>query len=438
MTPPPAPVILNCVTTEKLAANVLVGKQVFYDAQDNRIALQQYISCASCHNDGGQDGRIWDFTQFGEGLRNTTTLRGHGGTAQGPLHWTGNFDEVQDFEGQIRAFAGGSGLMSDTDFHTGTRDQPMGDPKAGLSADLDALAAYLNSLTKNGDSPDRNADGTFTSAALAGQTVFQQQNCVQCHSGAQFTDSAINVFHDVGTLKPSSGQRLGATLTGLDTPTLRGLWGTAPYLHNGSAVTLEAAVSAHNGVTLTAGELTNLVAFLRQLDDGGTSNPTISGIADQLTTVNTLTPAIPFTIHDADSPLVTLTLSLDSSNSLLVPTNNIIVGGSGTNRTLTVTPAAHQIGSATITVTLTDGLLATNVSFLLTVDQGQLTVTGITAANKIYDGTTNATLNPAAAALVGVTGGDVVTLNTGSATGSGFAVRWLHRRHGRERWPPLP
>ena len=416
VTPPPAPVILNCVTTEKLAANVLVGKQVFYDAQDNRIALQQYISCASCHNDGGQDGRIWDFTQFGEGLRNTTTLRGHGGTAQGPLHWTGNFDEVQDFEGQIRAFAGGSGLMSDTDFHTGTRDQPMGDPKAGLSADLDALAAYLNSLTKNGDSPDRNADGTFTSAALAGQTVFQQQNCVQCHSGAQFTDSAINVFHDVGTLKPSSGQRLGATLTGLDTPTLRGLWGTAPYLHNGSAATLEAAVSAHNGVTLTAGELTNLVAFLRQLDDGGTSNPTISGIADQLTTVNTLTPAIPFTIHDADSPLVTLTLSLDSSNSLLVPTNNIIVGGSGTNRTLTVTPAAHQIGSATITVTLTDGLLATNVSFLLTVDQGQLTVTGITAANKIYDGTTNATLN-SAAALVGVTGGDVVTLNTGSATG---------------------
>jgi len=417
MTPPPAPVVLNCVTTEKLAPNVLLGKQLFYDAKDNRVALEQYLSCAACHNDGGQDGRVWDFTQFGEGLRNTTTLRGHGGTNQGPLHWTGNFDEVQDFEGQIRNFAGGVGLMSDGDFHTGTRDQPMGDPKAGVSADLDALAAYLNSLTKNGDSPDRNADGTFTSAALAGQTVFQQQNCGQCHAGTQFTDSALNVFHDVGTLKPSSGQRLGAALTGLDTPTLRGLWANAPYLQDGSAATLEEAVNAHTGVVLTAGELDNLVAFLPQLDDGGSSIPRISEIADQLTTVNTPTPAIPFTIQDADSPLVDLTLSLDSSDLILVPTANIAVGGSETNRTLTITPAAHRIGSATITVTLSDGLLVTNASFVVTVEPGQLTVTGITAANKIFDGTTAATLNPGSATLVGVTGGDEVTLNPGSATG---------------------
>ena len=45
---------------------------------------------------------MWDFSQFGEGVRNTTSLRGRGGIAQGPLHWTGNFDEVQDFENQIR------------------------------------------------------------------------------------------------------------------------------------------------------------------------------------------------------------------------------------------------------------------------------------------------------------------------------------------------
>ena len=67
------------------------------------------MSCASCHNDGGHDGRIWDLTGMGEGLRNTVTLRGRAG-AQGFLHWTANFDEVQDFEGQIRALAGGTGL----------------------------------------------------------------------------------------------------------------------------------------------------------------------------------------------------------------------------------------------------------------------------------------------------------------------------------------
>src|SRR5207247_541566 len=47
-----------------------------------------------------------------------------------------------------------------------------------------------------------------------------------------------------------------------------------------------------------------------------------------------------------------------------------------------------------------------------------LTVTGITANNKVYDGTTNATLNVASAALVGVASGDSVTLNTGSAAGA--------------------
>ncbi|HKQ38179.1 MAG TPA: putative Ig domain-containing protein, partial [Verrucomicrobiae bacterium] len=152
-TAPPAPIVLNCVTTEKLSANVLRGKQFFYDTRDTRVAFQQYISCAACHNDGGQDGRVWDFTQFGEGLRNTITLRGRGGVAHGPLHWTGNFDEVQDFEGQIRNFALGTGLMTDTDFHAGTRSQPLGDSKTGLSSDLDALAAYVSSLVKFGNSP---------------------------------------------------------------------------------------------------------------------------------------------------------------------------------------------------------------------------------------------------------------------------------------------
>jgi cytochrome c peroxidase len=267
---PPAAVVLNCVTTEKLTPEVLLGKQLFYDARDTRVAFQQYISCATCHNDGGQDGRVWDFKQFGEGLRNTITLRGHGGTAQGPLHWTGNFDEVQDFEGQIRGFARGTGLMSDADFHAGTRSQPLGDPKAGRSDDLDALAAYVTSLATNGDSPHRRNDGGMTAAARAGQAIFNQQNCAQCHTGTQFTDSALNVFRDVGTLNPTtSGQRLGAPLTGLDTPTLLGLWNTAPFLHDGSAATLEAAVAAHNGVSLAAQEMSDLVAFLKELDDAG-------------------------------------------------------------------------------------------------------------------------------------------------------------------------
>ncbi|MCB0093420.1 MAG: hypothetical protein KDE54_36270, partial [Caldilineaceae bacterium] len=62
---------VDVVSSEQLTPQVLLGKQLFYDAADDRLARDNYISCASCHNDGGQDGRVWDLTGFGEGLRNT-------------------------------------------------------------------------------------------------------------------------------------------------------------------------------------------------------------------------------------------------------------------------------------------------------------------------------------------------------------------------------
>jgi hypothetical protein len=71
---------------------------------------------------------------------------------------------------------------------------------------------------------------------------------------------------DIGTIRPGSGNRLGGPLTGVDPPTLRGVWETAPYLHNGAAATLEEAIQAHNGVALSAPDLTKLVAYLKQID----------------------------------------------------------------------------------------------------------------------------------------------------------------------------
>lgn len=257
--------LLPAITTEKLTAEVFIGKQFFYDARDTRLAFDAYISCASCHNDGAHDGRVWDLTGMGEGLRNTITLKGRSGS-QGSLHWTENFDEVQDFEGQIRGLSSGTGLMSDVDFFAGTRSQPLGDAKAGISADLDALAAYVESLSEFVDSPHRNSDGSLTADAIAGGEIFQKENCAACHSGVAFTDSGSDNLHDIGTLKSSSGNRLGGPLTGIDTPTLRGIWSTAPYLHDGSAATLADAVTAHQGVSLTAGELAQLVSYLQQID----------------------------------------------------------------------------------------------------------------------------------------------------------------------------
>jgi YVTN family beta-propeller protein len=264
---PPAPVIVSTIAEEKLPAQVLIGKQLFYDAKDNRLALQEYLSCASCHNDGGQDGRVWDFTGFGEGLRNTISLRGHGGTSQGPLHWSANFDEVQDFENQIRTFAEGTGLIS------GSPHPPLGTPNAGRSPDLDAISAYLQSLNQSDRSPLRESDGSLSSTARAGEWVFRTLDCASCHGGTAFTRSAAGSLPNIGTLKPSSGTRLGGNLSGIDIPTLRGIWNTAPYLHDGSAATLAQAVTAHQGVTINTTDLTNLVAYLGSIDDQPATAP---------------------------------------------------------------------------------------------------------------------------------------------------------------------
>jgi YVTN family beta-propeller protein len=250
--------------SEKLPPQVLLGKQLFYDASDTRLARDSYISCASCHNDGGHDGRTWDLTGFGEGLRNTSSLRGRAG-AQGFLHWSNNFDEVQDFEGQIRNLAGGTGLMASAQFNAGTRSEPLGDPKAGISAELDALAAYVASLNAFAPSPLRNADGSLTAAAAAGKPFFQAKGCTTCHGGNAFTASAANNPANVGTINADSGSRLGGPLAGIDIPTLRDVWATAPYLHRGSAATLGDAIRAHSGITVTDAELPNLVAYVSQI-----------------------------------------------------------------------------------------------------------------------------------------------------------------------------
>jgi YVTN family beta-propeller protein len=252
------------VGTEKLGAQVLLGKRLFYDAKDTRLARDAYLSCASCHDDGGYDGRTWDLTGFGEGLRNTVSLRGRAG-AQGFLHWSGNFDEVQDFEGQIRAFAAGTGLMSNTQFNQGTRSQPLGDPKAGVSADLDALAAYVASLGTFDASPLRKPDGTLTAAAVSGSAIFEARNCASCHGGTAFTVSAANNLKDIGTIDADSGKRLGGTLAGIDVPTLRDAWATAPYLHHGSAATLGEAIRAHAGVAISDADLADLVAYVSEI-----------------------------------------------------------------------------------------------------------------------------------------------------------------------------
>lgn len=275
----PTPVArLSTVSTEPLSAEILLGKQLFNDAFDVRLGKDSYLACGHCHLDGDADGRVWDFTGRGEGLRNTISLLGRAGSGDGPIHWSGNFDEVHDFENDIRNAFAGLGLLSDSDW-LATSDT-LGTPKAGRSVDLDALAAYVTSLDAALPSPHREPGGALSAAAQRGKTIFEDAavGCRDCHSGPRLTDSSFVTpgapqLHDVGTLSAASGQRLGGPLTGIDTPTLHGLWHSAPYLHDGSAATLREVLVDRNpgdthGVTspLTSTDIDDLVAYLLSLD----------------------------------------------------------------------------------------------------------------------------------------------------------------------------
>jgi len=96
--------------------------------------------------------------------------------------------------------------------------------------------------------------------------------------------------------------------------------------------------------------------------------PAISSVANQTIAVNTVTPTLPFTVSDQETPATNLTVVANSSNPTLVPNSSIVLGGTGTNRTVTITPAAGQTGTTTIALTVCDPTLCTTTSFLLTVN----------------------------------------------------------------------
>ena len=83
--------------------------------------------------------------------------------------------------------------------------------------------------------------------------------------------------------------------------------------------------------------------------------PTVSAIADQTIDEDTSTGAIGFTIGDPDTPLGSLVVSATSSNQAVIADGALLLAGSGANRTITATPVPDANGSATITVTVSDG-----------------------------------------------------------------------------------
>ncbi len=98
--------------------------------------------------------------------------------------------------------------------------------------------------------------------------------------------------------------------------------------------------------------------------------PTASAIADQTIAEDTGTGLLAFTVGDVETPAGSLLVTAISSNSTLIPNANLVLGGSGVNRTIGVTPAPDLNGGpVTITVNVSDGSATTPMTFDVTITQ---------------------------------------------------------------------
>jgi YVTN family beta-propeller protein len=247
-----------------------VRGKILFSTANRPLTSRRWIACASCHPDGHSDGRVW---QNPEGLRKTPALMGLAHTH--PLHWSADRDEVQDFEYTIRGrLMQGPGLLrGPLKPKVGFEPIELSEDLAGRSPDLDALAVYCNSFEFT-LSPHIPAPGKLSAAAERGRKLFfcEAVGCAKCHSGPYYTDSTLKKpfhLHDVGTGKDDPSEKIGPKY---DTPTLLGVYRTAPYLHHGKAQTLRDVLTTCNpgdkhGKTshLQPQEIDDLVAFLKSL-----------------------------------------------------------------------------------------------------------------------------------------------------------------------------
>jgi alpha-tubulin suppressor-like RCC1 family protein len=110
------------------------------------------------------------------------------------------------------------------------------------------------------------------------------------------------------------------------------------------------------------------VSSIKLVVEATNDPPFISEIDDQRTDENITSSAISFKIDDLESSADNLILTPRSSNLSLVPEDQIVFGGSGKNRFVTITPGDNQSGQAVITITVRDQSEATSQSFNFTVN----------------------------------------------------------------------
>ncbi|MBF0142970.1 MAG: tandem-95 repeat protein [Magnetococcales bacterium] len=138
------------------------------------------------------------------------------------------------------------------------------------------------------------------------------------------------------------------------------------------------AFKVNDGTTDSA--TATVTVTIREVNDA----PTIADIGSQSVAQDGTTGPLTFTIGDEETVATQLTLAAVSSDTTLVPNAGILFGGTGANRTLTVTPSVGKSGSTTITVTVSDGTGSASDAFTVTV-AAATTAGGVTASGSLWD-----------------------------------------------------
>ena len=238
----------NPVTTERVER----GRALFFDA---RLSRDRTIACASCHDPerAFTDGRplaIGVFNRVGRRSAPALVNRGYGRS----FFWDGRAATLEE---QV--------LQPIQDPNEMDMTMPEVSARVGMPIEevSRSLASFVRSLL-SGDSPfDRfiNGDRTaLTAEQQAGLQLFRgKANCTACHVGPTFSDER---FHNTGVawrdgrLQDEGRSAVSGRVEdrgAFKTPTLREIALTAPYMHDGSVLTL-----------------TDVVEFY---DKGGTANP---------------------------------------------------------------------------------------------------------------------------------------------------------------------
>ncbi len=228
------------------------GEQLFFSS---RYAFQGQFSCANCHIDSTMDGLSWDLEPDGLGrnIVETRLMEDLPGTE--PFKWNGSNPSLAVECGPRTALY----IYRSHSFS---------------SPELADLVLYIRSLPPrpnrfrlpNGQLTPEQARGKeffYRTVNKAGMSIPRENQCSFCHSGPKFTSQKS---FDVGTGRPSD------TSAVFDTPHLINDALVAPYLHDGSARTLEEIWTLFNmdnkhGQTtdMTKDELHDLVEYLKTL-----------------------------------------------------------------------------------------------------------------------------------------------------------------------------